>query len=366
MDEDAAGLLMACFGAGSFCGNALGGAVSDRIGAVRTQVLALSGAGPAFALLAFMHEPWAIATALFLLGTVLDTFRPGNLSAISSSCPAEQQGRAFALNRLAANAGWSIGPALGGQLASIGYVWLFIVDGTTSMLAGIVLLFGARRLGMRLKARLTGDTPAPVAPAVPAATSPLRDRTFVVLLLWNWLATLSYMMFFHLGPLYLKEQRGYSEGEVGLVLALNPAVIMLCEMVLVHHLRRRPPLRVVALGSLLLACGIGLFPLSPHASWIVGTMLVWTLGEMLQAPMMAAYVGRRAPPGTRGRYLGLYGTTFSVAWVLSPILGTQLYKRLHPDSVWYCSCLFALAASLGFWTLARSAAAAPAPSPAAG
>jgi MFS family permease len=152
----------------------------------------------------------------------------------------------------------------------------------------------------------------------------------------------------------MKEQRGYSEGQVGLLLALNPAVIMLCEMVLVHHLRRRPPLPMVALGSLLLALGIGLLPLSPHVLWIVATMLVWTLGEMLQAPMLAAYVGRRAPPGSRGRYLGLYGTTFSVAWVLSPIIGTKLYKHWHPDSVWCCSCLFALVAAFGFWSLARA------------
>ena len=37
----------------------------------------------------------------------------------------------------------SVGPAIGGILAVYSFRWLFLVDGTTSILAGAMLVFGA-------------------------------------------------------------------------------------------------------------------------------------------------------------------------------------------------------------------------------
>ena len=50
----------------------------------------------------------------------------------------------FALNRLAINLGMSVGPAAGGFLATRSFVALFAVDGTTTLLAGLILaMFGS-------------------------------------------------------------------------------------------------------------------------------------------------------------------------------------------------------------------------------
>ncbi len=352
-----AGAFVSLYGVGSIAGNALGGVLCDRIGALRTQALSLFLTALVFLLLAALRAPWAIGATLVLLGVVHDAFRPGNLTAIAGSAPAELRSRAFALNRLAVNAGWAIGPALGGLLAKADYLWLFLADAATAALAGLWLVAVRVRLrpvSVPMPPGGAAAVPPPPLPPRGRAASPLRDGPFLLLLLWSGVASFTYLLFFGLAPLYLHEVRGLDKPTIGLLLVLNPAVITVTEMVLVHRLRAQPPLRLVALGSLLLGVGLGLTPLSPHPAWLCATILLWTVGEMLQAPALAAFIGSRAPEHARGRYLGAYGTTFSVAWMVAPVLGTQCYQRLGPDTVWWLALACGLAAAAGFTVLARN------------
>jgi len=49
--------------------------------------------------------------------------------------------------------------------------------------------------------------------------------------------------------------------------------------------------------------------------------MIWTLGEIVYAPVANAYVADIAPEHLRGRYQGMFGMSFSIGLVLSPISG---------------------------------------------
>jgi len=68
-----------------------------------------------------------------------EMFRPASLAAITHVVAPEQRRQAFALNRLAINLGMSIGPALGGFLATVSFHAMFAVDAVTTLLAGTLL-----------------------------------------------------------------------------------------------------------------------------------------------------------------------------------------------------------------------------------
>jgi MFS family permease len=63
-------------------------------------------------------------------------------------------------------------------------------------------------------------------------------------------------------------------------------------------------------------------------------MVLWTIGEILTIPQQMAFVSDWAPPEARGRYLGLYGATWSLAVVLNPFLTLPLYARLPEPLFW--------------------------------
>jgi MFS family permease len=74
-------------------------------------------------------------------------------------------------------------------------------------------------------------------------------------------------------------------------------------------------------------------------------VFVWTFGEMLTTPLLESFVASRSPVETRGQYMGLFSSAFSVAFVLAPFGGTWIYGRYGHLTLWgLCGVL-----GIGLW-----------------
>ncbi|MFL5739637.1 MAG: MFS transporter, partial [Flavisolibacter sp.] len=134
-----AGYAMAAFGTGAIAGAYLGGRLTDRLGHFYVQVFSLLMNGILFIVLGQMRTLPQIIVCIFILSTLGESFRPANSAAIAAYSNDANRTRSYSLNRLAINLGWSIGPAVGGLLASRSYSLLFWVDGLTCIIASMLL-----------------------------------------------------------------------------------------------------------------------------------------------------------------------------------------------------------------------------------
>ncbi len=76
------------------------------------------------------------------------------------------------------------------------------------------------------------------------------------------------------------------------------------------------------------------------------TVLVWTLGEIVYAPVASAYVADIAPEHLRGRYQGAWGFTWGLAFMLGPAIGAAVFAW-SAEALWLgCGALGVLAALL--------------------
>ncbi|QDU65065.1 MDR family MFS transporter [Engelhardtia mirabilis] len=343
------GAFMALAGVGSMVGVQLGGWLTDRIGHLKVQLGSMILAAPLFLLLGAQEHPAAIAVALFALTVAFDGIRPANGAAIALYSPLEVRTRAFGLMRLAVNLGVTVGPALGGVLAGIDYAWLFRANALASLVsAGVLYALGR---GWTPVAEL--EEPAR---ADSRAYTPWRDRR---LLIFMGLLVIGSIPFFQIQstlPLFLKEVRGMSEAWIGATFAINTVVIVLCELPLLYAIRRHSSIRVTAWGCLFAGLGFGLTPLWPGFAWVAVTVLVWTVGEMLQAPSAVAWVSLRGPNATRGRTMGVFGLGFALAAMLGPLFGTFLYEYIGPRAPWAGCALLGVLTYLGMTALARAEA----------
>lgn len=368
MSVERAGYFVSLYGVGSIVGNLLGGRLIDPLGPVRVQIVMLASAAVWMWLVTLAHTPLLLGVGIFVLGLLNDAFRPGNMAAVLASVPADRGPLALTLNRVAVNAGWAIGPTVGGQLAHIDYRWLFVVDGATSLLAALVLLFAVPR---RLPYERPADHPSAPTDAADLAraavgTSPWRDGRFLCLLGTTIATLLAFMQYFSTETRYLKNVFGYGEQTIGWLLAINPTLIVLFEMPLVRSLRGRPRLPIVAFGTLLIALAFPLLvPTAFGVGGILAQLVLLTVGEMYSFSMLSSFVSDRAPAARRGAYLGVYGASFSLAFVLAPALGGLVYERLGADALWYgCGAVGGLAA-LGYRALHRAYPRPTSPAPAA-
>ncbi|HEX9944806.1 MAG TPA: MFS transporter [Thermoanaerobaculia bacterium] len=340
-----AGQTLALYGLGGMAASYVGGWLCDRFDPVWVMKWSLVSTAASFLALGHVHGRLAISAMVVVLSFVGEVFRPANLSALAAASGPGERARSFALLRLAVNIGMTLGPTVGGFLALYDYGWLFVADGVTCLLAAgmLQLVFPG---GVHAKPRAARSGVA--APA----RSPWRDLPVMAIL--GLLFVLNVVTFQILGtfPLSLRDLYGFSEAQIGLVLAVNTLVIVLFEMVLVHSLAGRDPLKVSGLGGFFLCFGLALLPLGSGFGYAVFTVLVWTVGEMLIFPIVSSTIADRAPEESRGAYMGLLNLSFSSAFVVAPLAGTWVYQRLGPRALWFGCGVVGLLVWAGFHALA--------------
>ncbi|BBO33047.1 MFS transporter [Lacipirellula parvula] len=344
MSESLAGRMVSVYGLGAVCGAYLGGRLAERFGAIRFQTVCMFAAAPGFTLIPLWQSWQAIAINLFLVSMVAEAVRPANAAAVTQLTPPDKRLRAFALQRLAANFGFSFGPALGGLLATIDFQWLFFVDALTTALAAGALLAAFR---LRQIARV-----GHLAQAASDAPSPLTDRVFAGFLL---LMLVNSMVFFQFGstyPLYLKDHFGFDTKWIGAMFAVNTSVIVLFEMLLVDAIQAWPLLRTIGWGCLISCVGFGMLPFGQSAPYAVLAMLVLTMGEMLSLALSTGFVANRSRRGNEGAYMGWYMVMLATATVAGPAIGSAIYQ-VRPAAVWYVAVSVGVAVLAGFQWLAR-------------
>ena len=331
----AAGLAVSAYGVGTLLASLVGGHLADRLGRRETIVLSMFSAAAAMMLLSQAHALPVIVALTFVTGLASEAYRPASGALLTDLVPAGQRLTAFAMLRVTFNAGFAFGPAMAGFLAAYGYIWLFVGDALTSALFGLIALLA---LPVVVQRSVNGQ-----AKWREVLTVLRGDRRFQQLLLANFAVSFVFMQLASTYGLFVTG-RGFSASTYGLVLSLNGALIVFCELPLTSFTRRFPARKVMALGYVLIGVGFALNHFARSLPALAACMAVFTLGEMLALPMASAYVADLAPPQMRGRYMGVNGMTWALALIVGPAVGMKLFA-LNPAAYWIgCAALGVLAA----------------------
>ncbi len=338
-----AGRMFSIYGLGALAGSFLGGWLSDIFGSRKVQTVSLVLTGFGYIFLSSIRSPMQIAITIFALAVVSESFRPANATAIAEACPPGLRSRGFALNRMAVNLGVTIGPAVGGILAFLDYAYLFWVDGITCLLAAgmMWLLFRKNDYIVRQATSETHST----------SRSVWKDVIFLAIILMIFLSGNVFVQLFNTWPLYLRNAYNLPETNIGLLLALNATMIVLFEMPLVHKIEKFDHLKIIAGGALLICSGFALLPFGTSFLYAALTVVIWTIGEMLVFPLVAGFIANRADDKSRGKYMGVFNFSFSLALVTGPIVGTAIYEGMSPFVLWMGAAGVGFAVWLGFRVL---------------
>lgn len=347
-----AGFVMSSFGLGSIVGSLWGGRLTDRYGYYPVQFWTLLGSGFLFFVLMQLHTVLALCLGTFALSSVADAFRPANQTAIAFYSRPENRARAFGLMRLAINLGFAAGPVLGGLLAgSLGYSWLFALDGITCIFAAVLFRLTLDPKGQQKLMERQEEEPEAALPN----RSAYRDLRFLFFLVMIVLGATAFMQLFNSLPVFLKQSYGFSEAQIGLLTTINGLLIVAVEMPLVYGMERRmSSLRAVAVGNILFA--VAFCVLAGGSYHIIAPMcfmIILTLGEMLAMPFSSTYAASRAHPSRRGQYMGLYSMSWGLALIIAPTAGLWLAETYGFVFLWWMACALCLISTIGLLALSR-------------
>ena len=331
-----AGTALLVYGAAAFIAAPLTGKLSDKIGSLKVMKFALFGSGVLFFVFSFITDYNWILVATFILAAVNESFRPANLSFITEIVTPSQRRMAFALNRLAINAGMSIGPVIGGFLTLIDYHYLFYANAVASIAAGIYFSSVKWSSLSSIKEQVVDKLKSKVKFAI------LNDKYFLFFLFAVIPANL--VFFQHLGalPLYIVKDLGYTTAAFGLFGSINTVLIIIAEVPLNNLMNDTPYKKSLIIGALLAGIGFGSFAISTTAILLVISIIIFTFGEMIFFPTATAYISEISPSDRRGEYMGYYQMTFSFAFSAGPWLGTVVYEKYGSVILWSGALVFGL------------------------
>lgn len=344
LSESAAGLVIGLYGVGGAVGVTVGGHLADRWGRRPTALLALSSGAALMLGLGLARQPLTIMAIAVLLGAAAESARPALGAMIADIVPDADRMRAFSTYYWAINLGFAVSAIVAGYAARAGYFSLFAGDAVTTAVAALLIAWRIRETRPEVAARprhAEGEEQG-------SLRTVLRDRVFLGFTACNLLIALVMLQHMSMLPLAMISD-GLSSETFGTVIALNGVLIVAGQLWLSRLLARSRPALVVPVASVVIGVGFGLTAFAHTPVWYAATVLIWTVGEMLNAPSGAALLAGLSPVAMRGRYQGVFSLSWQLASFLAPTLGGAVRGHDRNAVLWLgCLALMLVAAA---WSL---------------
>ena len=294
----------------------ISGYLADAIGRRNTITLSLVGGALTVLSLYYCESLAALVFMSVLHGFFAQMFGPAANALLSDVVPEEKRVTAFAVFRLALNAGYAAGPAVAGFLYTRAPALIFWGDAFTTL----VFAVGAYALlphGLRtIEGRVTSPRVAWQS-WVEVSADLFRNRPFLQLLIAKLFMAIAFAQAFNVLAIDTNA-RGISPVDYGLIMGFNGALIMCVELPLVTWIKRFPARWVLVVGFTIVGIGTASFAWADSLGGLFMAMAIYTLGEMVALPVSAAYSAQLAPAKFRGRYFGY----MSLAWGIAALAGS--------------------------------------------
>ncbi|MZD07759.1 MFS transporter [Streptomyces sp. SID5785] len=351
-----AGLVASLIGLGGVIASVLGGVLADRLGRRPTLLAAQLATAATVAVLAFVRDPVPIALTGFVLGLASNASRPAIQAMMADIVPPHDRVRAFSLNYWAINLGFAVSSVYAGFLVAQSYTLGFLVEAGMTLACACVVFVKVKESRPQQAVPVAGAAlPKPVTMG-----TVLRDGRFMLMVGLSFLVAVVFTQSSVGLPIVMGEN-GFSSSDVGLVAAVNGLVIVALQIPLTRIIERRDPGRLLTFSSLLIGYGFALTAFAGSLAAYALTVVVWTLGEMVNAPTQSGLVARLAPAEGRGRYQGVYTTSWSAAALVAPLAGGWVLDSAGAGWLWGSCAVLGTVASVGYRFLMRGL---PAQSPA--
>ena len=238
--------------------------------------------------------------------------KPSIVGTVARTTNEQTKGLGYSIYYTLVNIGGAIGPIIAlavRENAGISYV--LVVSSLTSL-----LLFIATTLFYR-------EPPQPVdAPPPRSMGQVLADMVLVFrnvrFMLFLLIFSGFWVMFWHIFyalPFYVKDYLDYSRFEI--IETVDAWTIILVTVPAAFIARKLKPLSAMVLGVGLATASWFIMGTVPTLAGTIAAMMVFAVGEAIQAPRFYEYVSRLAPPDQVGTYMGFAFLPIAIGTFLS-------------------------------------------------
>jgi MFS family permease len=316
------------------------GALLDRLSAKPLLVAGNLVSAAGYGGLAFVDRPWQGFVCSAVGGAGFGMAQTAGQVLTLTLVPSEQRASSTALGRVAGNFGLGLGATVAGFIIAAAhqhlraFQGLYLFDGVTFSCFALVVL-----------ARIPNPRPATAAPSSDRGSgfrAVSRDRLLLDVIAANVaLVMIGGALFSNVLPLFAVEHTPVGPGEIGIVVFINTFFVVVAQVPATRVVKRMRRTHALAATSAIFAVGLLAVLLATltrstvtATTILAGVAIVIAIAECAQFIVLGPLVAELAPPHLLGRYMSLYGLSFTAGVALGPAVGGALLAT-SPDAIWW-------------------------------
>jgi DHA1 family tetracycline resistance protein-like MFS transporter len=339
-----AGFLIAVYSAMQFVCAPLWGRLSDRIGRRPVILVSLAGSTVSYLLFGLANGVGMLFASRILAG-IGGANIPVAQAFIADVTSEQERARGMGLIGAAFGLGFVFGPVIGGLLAHYGHHAPGLAAAT---ICGLNLLAACLRLPESLSREDRHRTPAshPWAQLREA----LRRPGLAVLLSLFAAAVFSFATMETTFSLLCATSYRMSPSHIYWLFGYMGLMTSLMQGGLIGRLSRRvDEAQLVAVGTSLLAVGLGAAPFTPPLFPLLAALSAISFGQGMTSPVLSSLISKSSGKQGHGGVLGVSQSLGSLARILGPMWGGVLFDYAGPAGPYVTTAaLMAIAAVVAF------------------
>lgn len=328
-------------------GTTLGGALADKFGRKTNIIFGLVASALSALLMVVIKDIVLFYVAIAIVGIFQDISGPAHHAMIADMVPEDLRDDAYGMFRIVFNLSVTIGPAIGGYMATRSFVSLFYADVVISLFAAAFVFFllpetkpvlavTEHHKEESLKATFKGYGQV------------LKDKLFMGFMVVSLFSVLMYFNMNSSLSVFLVNHRGVTPEQFGYILSLNAGMVVLMQLFFTRITAKWKPMLAIALGNLLYVIGFTMYGFVHTYFLFLLAMVIITVGEMIYAPKEQTLVANFAPAHMRGRYMAIRGFSWIIPTAIGPLGAGLIMDNMDPSLLWYVAGFIGLLSTLGF------------------
>ncbi len=342
------GILFSIFSAGNIFGGMIGGALADKYGRRMMVLIGLVASGIGNISMGLVDNLNVFYIIAGFLGLIGNFGRPAREAMVADLLPKEKQAEGYGILRVASNLSATIGPLLGGFLATRAFILLFIADAISSIITAFIVYFVIPETKPQ---KQDGEPEETVMKTLIGYKEVLKDWVYVLFLIVSAITVLVYIQMNSTLSVFLRDVHGFSAQNYGYLLSMNALMVVLFQFWITKRISKYAPMKMMALGTFFYMIGFGLYGFISAVYLFFIAMVIITIGEMIVTPVSQAAAASFAPEDKRGRYMAVFGFQWAIPNLFGVIVAGLVIEHLGPNWVWYLAGILCMISMTGFWLL---------------
>jgi MFS family permease len=313
----------------------IGGKLTDCFGRKKILVIFNSLGAIGYLVAACLGTSIYLVPMVILSGFLMGIAGPASGGLIADITTPKTRDGAYSLFYMAMNVGYTISPIIGGILLQ-NYLWLlFLLDGTTSLIAVLLTLIFIPESIHKAKENLGEDRKAEkhVEGSILKVLFERPILIFFALTMFGYNFVYSQWSFLY--PLQASNiVPDNGSGFYGTLVSFNSIIVITMTPVITKLISGKKPIARIFLGGILYTVGFGMPGFINSIPFVYIAVAILTLGEIVVTTSSGPFVANNTPASHRGRMEAVLPMIMGFGYTIGPAIVGTILKFTTIENAW--------------------------------